>query len=293
MARPPSPSPDDSASRRQLGLKVRALRKRAGLTQERLAEQVKYHQTVISRLEQGYKLSPGVLEQVLPCLGATTAEQAELRSLNDANEPGRAKRDHELLKAGAPWFRPVLEREPAATRILSWTGERLKGLLQAESYMIAQFSEHDVHDIADAVADRAGRTVRAFTENPGCRYEFLISESAIERVVQCVTVNQYVAVDQLKHLLDLVDRNPNIDLRVVPYANRLHVSPDFTIMEFAEPEPTFGYSDLLRTLVTTDEGGLDLDHLRECWDRLHRSALTAEQTRAVLEKALHRHRLSP
>jgi hypothetical protein len=80
---------------------------------------------------------------------------------------------------------------------------------------------------------------------------------------------------------------------VVPFANRLHVDPDFTIMEFAEPEPTLGYSDLLGTLITTDPGGLDLGRLYDHWGRLHRSAYSPEQTRAVLEKALDRHRGSP
>ncbi|SEF36927.1 Helix-turn-helix domain-containing protein [Amycolatopsis pretoriensis] len=292
MARPPS-TPDDSQLRRQLGLMVRDLRDRAGLTQGNLAKLVNYHQTVISRLEKGYKLSPGVLEKVLTALGATTEERSELRRLNSANELGRQKRDHDLLETGASWFRRILESEPSASRILSWTGERLKGLLQAESYMIAQFREHDVDDIADAVSSRAARTVRAFTENPGCRYEFLISESAVERVVRCATVNEYVAVDQLKHLIDLIDRNANIDIRVVPFSNRLHVNPDFTIMEFADPRPTLGYSDLLRTLVTTDPGGLDLGHLYKSWDELSESALDTEQTRAVFEKALDRHPSSP
>ncbi|WP_158263098.1 helix-turn-helix transcriptional regulator [Amycolatopsis sp. CA-128772] len=298
MARPPSSSPDDSSPddtelRLQLGLKVRTLRRRAGLTQEQLAEKVCYHQTMISRLEKGYRLSSGVLHKILPGLDATEGELAELRRLNGVNERGREKRNHDLTESGARWFRRILACEPSATRIRSWTGERLKGLLQAESYMIAQFLEHDVDDIADAVTGRAARTIRAFTENPGCRYEFLISESAVERVVQCVTVNEYVAIDQLKHLLDLVKRNPNIDIRVVPFANRLHVDPDFTIMEFSEPEPTLGYSDLLGTLITTDPDGLDLGRLYDHWDRLHRSAYTSEQTRAVLEKALDRHRRSP
>ncbi|WP_410573990.1 helix-turn-helix domain-containing protein [Amycolatopsis sp. cmx-4-61] len=294
MPRPPSSSsPDDSELRRQLGLKVRALRKRAGLKQEQLAERVRYHQSMISRLEMGYPLSAGVLVKILPSLGATEDERAELLRLNRANERGREARDRDLPGSGAPWFRRILAAEPSATRIRSWTGERFKGLMQAESYMIAQFHEHDLDDIAEAVAGRAARTIKAFTENPGCHYEFLISESAVERVVQCVTVNEYVAVDQLKHLLELTDRNPNIDIRVVPFAERLHVDPDFTIMEFAEPEPALGYSDLLGTLVTTDPGGLDLGRLYEHWNRLSSSALGPEQTHAVLEKALERHRRSP
>ncbi len=296
VARPPSSapdSPDDNELRRRLGLKVRVLRKRAGLKQEQLAEKVSYHQTMISRLEKGYPLSAGVLLKILPGLAATEAERAELLRLNGVNERGREKRNRDLAEKGAPWFQRILVCEPSATRILSWTGERLKGLLQAESYMIAQFFEHDVDDIADAVTGRSARTIRAFTENPGCRYEFLISESAVERVVQCVTVNEYVAIDQLKHLLDLVKRNPNIDIRVVPFASRLHVDPDFTIMEFAEPEPTLGYSEVLGTLITTDPPGLDLSRLYDHWDRLHRSAYDPEQTRAVLEKALDRHRRSP
>lgn len=295
VARPPSSSPpDDSESRRrQLGLKVRELRKRAGLTQEQLAGQVSYHQTVISRFEKGYRASSGVLPSILPALQATEAEKAELLRLNSAHEREREKKTQSLVETGPPWFHRVLTREPLATRVMSWTGERLKGLLQAESYMIAQLVEHGVDEIADAVSGRAARTIKAFTENPSCRYEFLISESAVERVVQCVTVNEYVAIDQLKHLLELVNRNRNIEIRVVPFAKRLHVDPDFTIMEFAEPEPPLGYSDVLGTLVTTDPGGLDLDRLYDLWTRLDESAYSAEQTRAVLQKALERHRGSP
>jgi transcriptional regulator with XRE-family HTH domain len=293
VTRPPSSPPDDTELRQQLGLEVRALRKRAGLTQGQLAERARYHQTVISRLEKGYRLSFAVLHQIVPHLEATEEEQAGLLRLNGVNDRGREKQKPDLTGSGAPWFHRILTREPSATRILSWTGERLKGLLQAESYMIAQYVEHDVVNIANAVTERTARTIRAFTENPGCHYEFLISESAVERVVQCRTVNEYVAVDQLKHLLHLGKRNPKIDIRVVPFANRLHVDPDFTIMEFAEPEPALGYSDHLGTLITTDPGGLDLDHLYDHWGRLHLSAYDPEQTRAVLEKALDRHRGSP
>ncbi|WP_326946899.1 helix-turn-helix domain-containing protein [Amycolatopsis sp. NBC_01307] len=106
MTRPPS-SPDDIQQRKQLGLTVRTLRKRAGLTQTELATLASYHQTVISRLEKGYKLSTGVLEKVLPGLDVSPAEETELRELNQANEQGREQREDNLIKDGAPWFRRV------------------------------------------------------------------------------------------------------------------------------------------------------------------------------------------
>ena len=276
----------------RLGLAVRALRKQAGLTQEALGQKAHYKQSVISRLERGYKSSSAALDGVLAALDPPRGVADELRRLNEVNERGREHQQKNLIEATAPWFSRVLELERHATALLSWTGERLKGLLQAESYMVEQFSGYGVDDIANAVTARAARATRAFIENSSCRYEFMISESAVERLVRCVTTSGFVAVDQLKNLVDLTDRNPNIGLRLVPYARLLHVEPDFTIMEFADPRPAFGYSDVLKTLVTTDPGGLELDHLYECWNRLRDSALDDEQTRDVLEEALQRCRKS-
>jgi transcriptional regulator with XRE-family HTH domain len=288
VARLPSSPDADNRLRKQLGVGVRALRKRAGLTQAALAAQAKYTQSQISRLEKGYRISAAVLDHVLAVLAPTPGEADELRRLNQVNERGREPQRPGVVQASAPWFRRILELEPHATAILSWTGERLKGLLQAESYMVEQFKGHGVDDITDAVTERAARATRAFTENPGCRYEFLISESAVDRLVQCVTMTRFVAVDQLKHLIDLGDRMPAVSIRVVPYAHLLHVDPDFTIMEFAAPEPALGYSEVPGSLVTTGPGGLDLGRLRKCWHGLRHSALSDEQTRNVLEKALDR-----
>ncbi|MCR6488466.1 Scr1 family TA system antitoxin-like transcriptional regulator [Amycolatopsis sp. OK19-0408] len=295
VARPPSLSPqDDNEQRRLLGLAVRELRKQADLTQEALAKAAHSSQGAISRLERGYVGSSAILEGVLAALAPAPEVVAELRRLNLANERGQEKHQKDLIEATTPWFGKVLELEPRATAILSWTGERVKGLLQAESYMVELFRGSDVDSIADAVTGRAARATRAFIENAECRYEFLISESAVDRLVRCETSTKYVAVDQLKHLVTLVDRNPNIGVRLVPYAKLLYVEPDFTIMEFAPPEAAFGYSDLLKSLVTTEpSSGLDLDHLRECWAKLSHSALGAGETRDALEKALRRCQESP
>lgn len=288
VARPPSSPQDDNEQRVQLGLAVRRLRMQAGLTQSALARKAHSSQGAISRLEKGYVGSSAILEGVLTALATPPDVADELRRLNQVNERRREKQQKDLIESTAPWFSRVLKLEPQATAILSWTGERQKGLLQAESYMVEQFREYGVDDIADAVTGRAARATRAFIENSDCRYEFLISESAIDRLVQCETTNRFVAVDQLKHLITLMDRNPNISIRLVPYTSLLHVDPDFTIMEFTPPEPAFGYSEVLKRLVTTGSGGLDLEHLYECWDRLLDSALGAGQTRVAFEKALQR-----
>lgn len=277
----------------RLGLEVRRLRKQADLTQGALGKMAHSSQGAISRLECGYERSSGILDGVLKALDPPAETADELRRLNRVNERGREKRRKDLIESTAPWFSRVLELEPQATAMLCWTGERLKGLLQAESYMVEQFRGYGVDDLTNAVTGRAARATRAFIENSGCRYEFLISEGAIERLVRCETANRFVAVDQVKHLITLVDRNPNIDIRLVPYTGLLHVDPDFTIMEFTPPKTAFGYSDVLKSLVTSDPGGLDIEHLYECWDRLRNSALSADRTRGVFEKALRRRQESP
>jgi transcriptional regulator with XRE-family HTH domain len=274
-----------TTQRRELGILIKTARTATGMSQDELSDACKYAQAHISKVERGLPVSEHVLDAILGVLQIDASTAARMRSLNLVNS--KSARLHHRHVATPRWFIPILDAELDATTIRGWTGERLKGPLQSEAYMVEQFNAHGRTNLDDAVFERR-RRAEIFSANPGRHYEFAISESAIERLLLSRTMDSLVAADQIKHLIHLQARHPCVTVRIVPFANALYVPPDFTIMEFEDVKLNFGYTETLYGVVKKEVATPEFKQFTDTWQIVDDTALNTEASIELLDGALRR-----
>jgi transcriptional regulator with XRE-family HTH domain len=276
------PPPSVETQKRELGRMIAAARTAAGLTQGQLARLVSYTQANISKYENArLGVPPEQLKNIIKALEVDEPTAARMNSLNEASSAGRVHAERRL-NATPQWFREVVALEAVAAKMYSWTGERMPGLLQSESYMLEQFQAYRRADVDDAVFERKSRA-RIFANHPDRTYKFVLSQSAIERLVRSRTENPFMALDQLKHMLQLAERYPSLVIRVVPFEVAVHVDPDFTILQFDHAEPDFAYSESAGGVHRSKPDHLT-DYLR-AWAAVSSSALSAQASLDLLRSA--------
>jgi transcriptional regulator with XRE-family HTH domain len=270
------PLPSVTTQRKRLGNFVRRARIDKGLTQTALGDLIGCKQSKINKIEAGNcGTRTEDLERIVDELGIDPHTAEQMTALNARSTPPRVRSDG---RAATPaWFSPIIERERDATEMFSWTGERIPGLLQSEHYMLAQFQATGRPDVTALVAERMGRQ-RIFENNPQSRYEFLLSESALERAVR--SLKPATALDQLDHMLSLMKNHPSVRIHVVPYRAAAYVDPDYTILRFAEDSLNFAYSEYVSDLVEVK--GDDLRKYDESQDALRFLALSTDETTQLL-----------
>ncbi|WP_405135696.1 DUF5753 domain-containing protein [Nocardia sp. NBC_01388] len=189
----------------------------------------------------------------------------------------------------APHFDHYLGLEAVATHLTTHQVVLLPGLLQTAGYRRAVSYIGDP-SLSAADMDRrlelaAHRQVRL--ADPNFRVDILLSEG----VLRHTPGGPSVMVEQMNHILELIDTRPNLSLRIVPMNAGSHLGllvQSFTLLEFPPlashlVEPPVVY-------VEGYEGGLYLEradmidrHRRAITD-IQRVALTADDTKQLVQQ---------
>ena len=274
--------PSVETQRGRLRRLLKEARKALGMTQGQLGEKINYGQPSISKFEKSEAaLPPSTLERLISGLEVDPATAAEMRALNEASEPARVYSEYRLT-ATPTWFRAMLEAEAEAQEVLSWTGERMNGQLQVESYMLEQFMVYRRTDVYEAVHERKQRS-RLFEEHPDRSYRFIFSQATLKRLIHAPTVNAFVALDQVKHLLKLIDTYDNVSIRILPWAVPVHVGgPEQVIFRFADRGP-FAYGETTDGVKQSSKDNFDA--FVKAWDSVSSVALPEDKTKRMLERA--------
>ncbi|WP_216214858.1 helix-turn-helix domain-containing protein [Amycolatopsis aidingensis] len=266
-----------ATQRVRIGELLRDWRERRRLTQEQLGELVSCSQSKIAKIEGGdCGLKYVDLDTIVGALELPAEVAAELREMNGVNSSLRLRDEHRATTSPT-WFRDMPAFERDATRIRSWTGERISGLLHAEGYMLAQYTAYGYDNVDEPMQDRWERQ-KVFDLNPRCRFEFLLSESAIDRLVHSLC--PHIAADQLTHMLWLIDNYDTVTIRLVPYLAIVYVDPDYTILEFEPGTRDFVYTENLHN--SPRAYAEDLLCYERSWDALAEAAMDPARTREVL-----------
>lgn len=276
--------------RRALGSSIAALRKERKLTQDALGDMIGYKQPNISKIELGTaRVRQAELERIIKALDLTEVEANKLRALLEDPTASQVRAESRL-NATPPWFRKIMKMEAGAISICSWTGERLPGQLQCESYMLEQFQAGSHANIDDAIHERTSRA-RLFDNHPDRSYEYLLSESALERLIRCHMLTPYTVLGQIKHLLALPARHPSVSIRIVAFEDAIYTEPDFTILKYPNADLDLAYIEEAQGahLSKADQ----LPPFLEAWDALTSVALTTAATRKLLEQTLTRCQSAP
>ncbi|MFJ3171636.1 helix-turn-helix domain-containing protein [Streptomyces roseus] len=235
---------------RSFGETVKAFRRRAGLTQEQLAERVRYSVQYVGSVEQGRR-HPSVKfvnrsEEALDAFGVIRIA---------AN---RLNRKRGLAK----WFRRWAELEDIAVALNTYECRSIPGLLQTEDYGRIQID--NVPPMVTPSEAEARITARAerqqlLTRTPYIAFSFIIEQSVIERQ----TGGPKVTREQIGHLLECA-KLPNVDIQIMPTIQPLHAGTDgpFRLVETDDNE-WLGYSEGQKTgFVITDAKAISVLHQR-------------------------------
>lgn len=258
-------------SGQDLAATLKRLRRRAGLSGDRLARRCNMSQSKISRIENG-KVQPSLVdvEQILKALDAspdTVAEVAvltriantEWRNLRDLRRKGLGTRQSELKSL-----------ESSSTEIRYFLLSMVTGLLATPEYVRASLA-HSSADTSKAIAGKLGRQTILYDTTKVLR--FLLTEQAVRWPV----VPPLALAEQMDRLSSL-SYLPNVHIGVIPVGTATPVTP----------LNTFTVYDATLTTVETATGSLVLRDSRDVrsylndFTRYEECAISGESARDKL-----------
>ncbi|MFD4530462.1 helix-turn-helix domain-containing protein [Streptomyces sp. NPDC058470] len=260
-------------SSQELTLKLRELRKQAGLSGVRLASRCNMSQSKVSRIENG-KVRPSLVdvEQILRALDASPDMIDEISTLAKmANTEWRNLR--ELRRKGLGTRQAELKAlETSSTHMRYFLLSMVTGLLATPEYVRASLA-HSSADTSKAVAGKLER--QRILYDPSKRFTFILTEQAVRWPV----VAPFALAEQIDRLSSLTYL-PNVHIGVLPMG-----APTPTT-----PLNTFTIYDSSLATIETSAGSLVLRDGRDIQSYLNEfsgyegCALYGEEVRAKLSE---------
>lgn len=266
---------------RGLGVELKEMRIRAGLTTTLVGERLGWSASTVSRIETGKRgVTSEEVSAMMVVYQATSEERQRLIDLaREAHRPGWWESGEPSLPSQ---LSSLISFESQASAITDVAMILVPGLLQSGDYARAVMAKTGVEEsIADArVAARIGRQERLHRD-PAPLFEAFIDEAALRRSLG----GPAVMLEQMNQLLRL-SRQANISVRALPFAMEGHIgiSGSFTFLEF-ERAPTLVHLEHRRSSLFLDAPS-DVDAFRTDVDTLTQNALSpAESADLVSEIA--------
>ncbi|GAB3953216.1 helix-turn-helix domain-containing protein [Streptomyces sparsus] len=261
---------DASDALKTFGSVLKALRDRAGLTQEEFAERVRYSAHYVASIEQGRRFPSRELirrgEEELGVEGVLTAAARHL-----------------TRRAGlASWFRQWAAIETDSISLYSYECRVIPGLLQSEEYARAVFrsslpplAEEQIEQQVTARLERQSLLV----DRPNTAYSFILEQSLLARG----TGGSEVTRSLLNQLLRLMDVH-NVEIQVMPTKREDHAGLDGPMYLAETPEHQWiGYSEGQKSSSLITEPG-SVSALLQRYGRMRAQALGREATTGLLEQ---------
>ncbi|CAM5584980.1 helix-turn-helix domain-containing protein [Streptomyces abikoensis] len=273
--------------RRILGAELRALREGLGHTADEMARRLGWHQTKVSRIENGRSgVRVQELKSLLDLYGVSDPEAREgLISLAQESKTRMWWTPYSDVITHRYASYIALETEASAKRSFETT--LIPGLLQTPDYtraVIKALAPETKPDAVDALVSvrlaRQGATLRR--ASPISLWA-IVDEAALRRT----TGGSQVMIRQLHHLLE-ASEEPNITLQVLPFSAGGHLGMlgAFAILHF----PLRSDLDMVYTesYVTSMqfERRADFATYSRMFDTLSTSALDEAQSRDLISRAV-------
>ncbi|MFC7891791.1 Scr1 family TA system antitoxin-like transcriptional regulator [Streptomyces sp. NPDC057381] len=262
--------PERSDSLRTFGEVLKAFRKRAGLTQEEFAPQVRYSVPTVASIEQGRRFPPvDFVERAEEVLDAFGALRGAARHLS--RQPGLAS-----------WFRQWARFEAEAVSLYTYECRVVPGLLQTEGY--ARAVTVSVPPVKDDVQVNQQVTARLdrqelFQRRPPISFSFIIEQALIERGTGGPEVTRLL----IDNLLAQADQF-NVELQIMPLRQVDHAGFDGPLQVLETPENRwFGYAEGQRGgLLISDSKEVSI--MLQRYARLRSQALNPEDSKGLLKR---------
>jgi hypothetical protein len=183
-------------------------------------------------------------------------------------------------------FSRFLSLESEASRIATYHGEVVPGLLQTDAYARVVVAENPLlvvpYEIEQTVRLRMARQFRLRGDDP-VELDVVLNEAAVRRAVG----SPYLMRAQLAHIVEAAAL-PNITVRILPFAAGAHPASNgsFTLLEFADDDdPSIVSVDSLITTLYRD-GQREVGAYQLAYERLCALAMSPEDTVALLQRMI-------
>ncbi len=267
--------------RLELGLQLRGLREKNGLTRKQAIVGLKISEATLTRIEAGSLnfRNVGDLRKLLEKYEVT--DEATIDAIIERNRETPAQdwltQYRGVMPPGMPNF---VGLETEARQIRAFEPNVVHGLLQTEGYARALFEV--ARPIEDTTMDFINRNVdlrverkEVLTRDPDpLNLRVILGEHALRYVVgdPDVMIGQYAEITRLSAL-------PNITIQVLPSASRGYRSrSDFSILDLGERLPRIVQVDIAWGAVSMSDKRHEVDRFSRRFDAMTASALSPEDT---------------
>ncbi len=241
-----------ATQQRRLRSELRRIRESTGRTQKAAADALGWSMSKIIRIETGVVVvSPGDVMALMHLYELGDKALAdELVGITRSKDEMWWDEYREHL---SPQFLDWLDYENSACRIRQSIGFVVPGLLQTEDYATAVLDSHglDARTVRQHVEILLRRQHRLSAKD-GPAASFVLDEAVLHRRVGGPAVMR----DQLLRLKDAA-RQPNISIRIVPFARGTHrgLVGSFTVLEFppGRGEPVVNIEEPQRDVLLRDD----------------------------------------
>jgi transcriptional regulator with XRE-family HTH domain len=275
------PGTNPTLRQRELGIRLRELRNRSGLTVEDVAEKLLCSATKISRLETGAR-RPSLRDVRDLCSLYDVDESTSadfMRLAREAREQGWWTQYDDLK------LDPYIGLEQVAKSITTYTMYYIPALLQTEEYaraIITGIAQRISSEILQQRVEARLRRQQLLSDDNRPRYRVLLDEAVLHRTVGGPTV----MAAQLEKVLQ-TERQGQVTIQVIPFSVGAHASADvhFVLLEFAE-ESDLSPVVFIEGLRTSQylERKDDITRYREAIELLRDSALSPRDSIQLVDE---------
>jgi transcriptional regulator with XRE-family HTH domain len=280
------------AAKRWLGLQMRRRREAAGLTQAKVAGELRTVVAKVAYTERGvHSFKPRDLTEVLlPLYGVPEDEQEALLAAC-RHSRGRGWWQSYEEDVLPDWAMRYVGLEQGASSLRAWVALYPHGLVQtrryAEALIGSDLARRDEEDIAAGIELRMERQAVLEREPHPLRAHLILDEGILHRAVG----GRAVVAEQLDHILALAER-PNVTIQVVPFAHGAHpeASNGFSLLSFGEPDdPGVVYIEGRGGGDYVEDPARVEDH-SNVFDQLAQLALPPDGSTALIARRAEEHR---
>jgi transcriptional regulator with XRE-family HTH domain len=223
------------------------LRRRRGLTQQQVADELEWSASKVIRVEGGHSSITKVdLDALMSLYGvAKESERARLQALNrEARERGWWDSYRDVISA---IYLSYVGLEAGAASIRQFQIGFIPGLLQTPEYarVVTEIGSIDGEErIGSIVGLRMRRQSELAKRSVQPRQDFVIDEGVIRRHVGIKT-DPAIMPSQLRHVADRAEQDELITVRVIPFSAGVHpgLFGPFTLLNFEGGLPEVLYVD--------------------------------------------------
>lgn len=273
--------------RRLIGGELRRLRQSADFSLDDAARILECDRSKISRIETGHRgIRPKELRELLAEYGV--AEKRRYALANLARQTGKRGWWQKYGNVLTESRQELISLEEDAATEWSFALQFIPDLLQTEAYIrsIAETSRTEdlPQNLEHLVAACIMRQYVLIRDTAPLRLWAILSEAALRQMVGGPDVMH----NQLRYLIDIQTKLPNVTIQVLPFDSSTHIgtSGPFTGLSFPEPADlgVVHIDDLTGSSYL--EAPEHVQQHRRAFEKLVTCALPAEPSMTLIEKAI-------